>query len=753
MNEPALGAAVSSLIHSADYTTQTDDRLKDEDNVAWVMKLSGAARTDWLTTLQWVRAPDRLLESQLFGHGESREAGAAGFETFMLDWQALRAGGVPGSTRFRALFLRLAERWRREGITEQMLDPWDGYLEALWRYRLPQLETADEYVAALYGLSGTFFQALPYQPPGLSSEVAALGALDQFFNNLRDLHEDTVRGICYYPADLLARFGLCREEMPDLLHRVDARLVGINEHLLATVVPRLRQDCARLLTTDGLHDSWREMLRSVRLRHSRVEYVAQLCRFNPADFGATYWQLVRDDLARALRGSRRAAPPGPEQPTARHTPFHLRGNYAPVHEEVTSFDLAVDGEIPRSLVGRYLRNGPNPRVGDTAHWFFGDGMIHGIELADGRATSYRNRWVRTNGFREGRSTMSADGTIDLANTHVFVHAGRVLALMETSGPTEIGTKLDTVGRHDFGGRLSTPMTAHPKRCPTTGELHFFGYGFVPPLLTYHRVDAGGSLVQTEVIDVPGATMIHDFALTRNHVVFFDLPVIFDFGRFLEGTMPYRWSDDYGARLGVMPRGGPGRPVRWYEVEPGYAFHTVNAFEHEDRIVVDVVRYDELWRDSPSRFGPAALHRWTIDQRSGVVREEALDDRPVEFPRADDRLTGFPYRYCYTLQAGAFDETGPVGASRLYKHDLARGSVDIHDFGPGRMPGEGVFVPASPDAGEDEGYVMTYVYDAGRETSDFVILDASDFPGPPIASVQLPQRVPFGFHGSWVADVA
>jgi carotenoid cleavage dioxygenase len=347
--------------------------------------------------------------------------------------------------------------------------------------------------------------------------------------------------------------------------------------------------------------------------------------------------------------------------------------------------------------------------------------------------------------------MAADGTIDLANTHVFAHAGRVFALMETSGPTEIGSELDTVGRHDFAGRLSTPMTAHPKRCPQTGEVHFFGYGFVPPYLTYHRVDAAGSLVQTEVIDVPGATMIHDFALTQNHVVFFDLPVVFDFGRFMEGTMPYRWSDSYGARLGVMPRGGAGRDVKWYEVTPGYAFHTVNAFEQEDRIVIDVVRYDELWRGSPNQFAPAALHRWTIDQRRAVVLEEALDDRAVEFPRADDRLVGLPYRFCYTLQAGAFDVTGPVGATSLYKHDLARGTVDVHEFGPGRMPGEGVFVPASPDGGEDEGYVMTYVYDARRETSDFVILDARDFRGAPIATVRLPQRVPFGFHGSWVAD--
>ena len=118
---------------------------------------------------------------------------------------------------------------------------------------------------------------------------------------------------------------------------------------------------------------------------------------------------------------------------------------------------------------------------------------------------------------------------------------------------------------------------------------------------------------------------------------------------------------------------------------------------------------------------------------------------------DDRLTGAPYRYSYTLEAGAFDEGEPVGASRLHKHDLARGSVDVHDFGPGRMPGEPVFVPGSSGFAEDEGYVLTYVYDAGRGKSDFVVLDAHDFAEAPVATVQLPHRVPFGFHGCWVAD--
>jgi carotenoid cleavage dioxygenase len=239
-------------------------------------------------------------------------------------------------------------------------------------------------------------------------------------------------------------------------------------------------------------------------------------------------------------------------------PAHLRGNYAPVKEEVTAFDLPVRGAIPPSLRGRYARNGPNPRTGQSPHWFMGDGMLHGIELRDGGAAWYRNRWVRTRAFLEDARGVSAEGEVDLtvgvANTHVVAHAGRIFALVESSFPTEVTRELKTVGSFDFAGRLTTAMTAHPKICPRTGELHFFGYSFKPPFLTYHRADSAGRLVQSEVIDVPGPTMIHDFAITDRHVVFMDLPIVFDLELAMAGTMPYRWSDDYGARVGIVPRG-------------------------------------------------------------------------------------------------------------------------------------------------------------------------------------------------------
>ncbi|MDT0455586.1 carotenoid oxygenase family protein [Streptomyces sp. DSM 41527] len=430
---------------------------------------------------------------------------------------------------------------------------------------------------------------------------------------------------------------------------------------------------------------------------------------------------------------------------------HLAGNFAPVKDEVTAYDLPVTGTIPPELTGWFLRNGPNPRDAASAHWFFGDGMVHGLRLEGGRAVSYRNRWVRTPTF-EGEPTVDAQGRRNLAagvaNTHIVRHAGRTLALVESSLPYEIdcrpGHELETLGAHDFGGRLTTAMTAHPKTCPTTGELHFFGYGGpTPPYLTYHRADASGELVISRPIDVPGHTMMHDFHLTAGHVIFMDLPVVLD--RSHPG-MPYSWDPEYGARLGVLRRDDPYGEVRWLPIDPCYVFHALNAHDEGDqRIVLYVSRYAE--------FGgriPAHLWRWTIDLTTGTVAEEQLDDRFCEFPRVDDRLAGLPARFGHAT-TGELPGSGPIPGA-LLRYDLQTGVVVRHDFGPGRTPAEAVFAPADDRPG-GPGWLITYVYDASADTSDLVVLDTEDISADPVATVHLPQRVPYGFHGNWLPDPA
>lgn len=435
------------------------------------------------------------------------------------------------------------------------------------------------------------------------------------------------------------------------------------------------------------------------------------------------------------------------------TAAYLEGHLAPVSDETEAFALSVTGTLPPELTGRYFRNGPNPTPGtDPGHWFAGDGMLHGVRLAEGRAEWYRNRWVRTSRLA-GVPWMDDEHHVDLtavsANTNVIRHADRILALVENGLPYEMTPELGTVGPVDFDGRLTTAMTAHPKEDPVTGDLHFFGYAARPPYLTYHRLSAKGELVHTREVTVPGPTMMHDFAITENHVVWLDLPVVFDI-ELVGRSLPYRWDDGYGARIGVMRQDG-GEPT-WFDVEPGYVFHVGNAREDErGRVVLDAVRHARehfvsVWgrmrgsADPTSADGSGAslLYRWTLDPATGGVAEEQLAGENIEFPTINDTLTGRASRYRYAV----WDES-------IVKYDLTTGASSHHHTGEDVAPGEAVFVPADGGRAEDEGWLITIVTDRRARGSNLLVVDAASMAR--VATVHLPRAVPAGFHGAWLAD--
>ncbi|HVV11725.1 carotenoid oxygenase family protein [Amycolatopsis sp.] len=443
---------------------------------------------------------------------------------------------------------------------------------------------------------------------------------------------------------------------------------------------------------------------------------------------------------------------------------YLSGFMAPVPDEIDAIGLAVTGTLPAELTGRYFRNGPNPLPGtDPGHNFAGQGMIHGVRLAGGRAEWYRNRWVRTPLF-EGKRTGSLADVV--ANTHVIEHGGHIYALVENGLPYEISSELDTLGPVDFAGKLTTAMTAHPKEDPVTGDLHFFGYSARPPFLTYH-VLSGGKLVRSTEITVPGPTMMHDFAVTEHYVVWLDLPVVFDAGLLGKNGIPYRWSDGYPARLGVMPRDGGDADVRWIDIAPGYAFHVGNAHE-DDRghIVLDAVRYDhgdfdELWQVLGGVTTPVeslassdtggVLYRWVVDPGRRTVSEHALDDAAVEFPTLNDEHVGRGNRYLYTVGAPFLvrKDTGPS----VIKYDTAHGSRQVHALDPHWVVGEAVFVPGQDATAEDDGWLLSVITHETADAARLLVLDASDVAAGPVATVELPRRVPAGFHGSWIPDDA
>jgi carotenoid cleavage dioxygenase-like enzyme len=140
--------------------------------------------------------------------------------------------------------------------------------------------------------------------------------------------------------------------------------------------------------------------------------------------------------------------------------------------------------------------------------------------------------------------------------------------------------------------------------------------------------------------------------------------------------------------------------------------------------------------------------WTIDLTTGSVTEQQLDDRACEFPRVDDREVGLNARRGWVSSMPRHDD--PYGAGALTVYDLASGTATTRTFDRGQVPSEGVFAPADEHAG-GSGWLLAYVYDASRDARDLVVLNVDNCDGEPVGTVRLQTRVPYGFHGTWIAD--
>ena len=437
--------------------------------------------------------------------------------------------------------------------------------------------------------------------------------------------------------------------------------------------------------------------------------------------------------------------------------WHLIGNWAPVKEEITELNLEIKGEVPRDLNGLFVRNGMNPVSGYSDHWFFGNGMLHGIYLENGKA-SYKNRYVKTPYYENDLNVISSFGDLSAspANTHIVNHAGKLLALEETSLPWELNRDLETIGVEDYKGKLNTAMTAHPRICPETGEMLFFAYSMMgEPYLYYHRVSKQGELVQTEAIEIPRPVMMHDWNITRNYVVFMDLPIVSDMDLAVSTGSPFGFKPECGARLGVMPRDGNNSDVRWFDIDPCFVFHSFNSFEEGNKIILYVSRQQEAMVGGfKDIYGGektvARLWRWIIDLENGRVSEEQLDDGACDFPRVNDNRIGLHSEYGYCMQIKTDVESLTFGEN-LFKYHLESGKRTDHHLGSNVAGGEPVFAPKPGSTKEDQGWILSLVHDRNTRKSKLVIVDAEAFDQEPVAEVMIPQRVPYGAHGSWIQN--
>jgi carotenoid cleavage dioxygenase len=440
-------------------------------------------------------------------------------------------------------------------------------------------------------------------------------------------------------------------------------------------------------------------------------------------------------------------------------------------------DLEIEGELPPELDGIFVQNGPNPRFFRSKseyHPFEGDGMLHAVYLSQGRA-SYRNRYVQTEDLKadeaagacvkrslceEPEMNIIAAGRNPYrhsANTSVLMQGTRAFALHEFGPPYEIEMEtLETIGIRAIGPlSAEATFTAHPKKDPTTGELHFFRYSLGPnPHFEVGTIGADGSSGPARRYAHSRVPFWHDFAVSERHLVFFDTPFEFDPNRGMRGHSSWTFRRDGSARILLVPKHAEG-PVHSFEIEPCCVMHTVSAHEAEPGrvLVVRAVRYPDL--PPLLSFGPRApedpeihpqaarglVHEWKIDLETGSVSERTISRTSAEFPRLNEAIPSYRARFAYLCS--------DLVSSGVLKVDLETGEEVLAPHGKGRYGMEFVFVPRRNPVSEDDGYLIGYVWNCAESRSDVDVFDARNLERGVITRVKLKQRVPFGFHSTWI----
>ncbi len=455
---------------------------------------------------------------------------------------------------------------------------------------------------------------------------------------------------------------------------------------------------------------------------------------------------------------------------------YLAGSYAPTDAQVEVALEVVAGAIPGDLAGVYVRNGPNPYLPAEGrhHWFDGDGMLHAVEIANGRAT-YRNKWVETAGLQLERETGEAQWQgirepvrkltqgrpyKDTANTDVKFHNGALLALWYQCGePYRVDPQsLQTLGKDDFAGKRSTAVSAHVKVDDKTGEMMFFEYSVKAPYLHYGVVNAQGEQISLVPIELPGPRLPHDMAITENYSILMDLPVCVDVEALQRGRWRSVYRPELGSRFAVIPRHGSAADVRWFNAAPCYIYHVINAWEDGDELVMvahkitDPVANNgdgassEFERMLQNLQMNAELWEWRFNLATGETQERCLDKVNAEFPSTNARQQGYPTRYGYAVTIGPRPTLRFAG---IRKYDFVTGEHQQVTFGEGIYGSESPFAPSTVANAEDDGYLLSFVQDEVNDRSELWIYDARKLEDGPCTRLAIPQRVPLGFHACWV----
>ena len=464
--------------------------------------------------------------------------------------------------------------------------------------------------------------------------------------------------------------------------------------------------------------------------------------------------------------------------------------YRSLEQEQDYWIESVDGEIPAGLTGTLFRNGPGKFEAGTEsvqHPFDGDGMICAITFKEGRA-HFKNRYVQTEGYvaekkaekilyrgvfgtaRSGGWLKNAFDTKlkNIANTQVIYWGGKLLALWEAAEPHRLNpATLETIGLENFDGKLKRggAFAAHPWIDPNgpDGEPCLVNFSIEAGLsftLNLYELNLKGQIVRQQDHILPGFAFIHDFAITPNYYIFFQNPVKFNPLPFILGSKGagecIEFEPEKPTRMLVIARSGQSKP-QVLEAKAGFVFHHSNAFERDGKIVVDSICYEELPTVEPgsdfrstdfATLKPGQLWRFELDLATSQVDRKMLVSRCCEFPVVHPKFVGQDYTYSY-MGAG-IATAGNVPLQAIAKINVKTGEELLHSCAPDGFINEPVFVPDGVDGEEDQGWILTMVYDGISDRSSIVILDAKTMIQ--VARLWLKHHVPYGLHGTFTSEV-
>nr|XP_043624911.1 probable carotenoid cleavage dioxygenase 4, chloroplastic [Erigeron canadensis] len=486
--------------------------------------------------------------------------------------------------------------------------------------------------------------------------------------------------------------------------------------------------------------------------------------------------------------------------------YILSDNFAPVDELSPTECKVVHGSIPKCLDGVYIRNGPNPRFVPNGphHYLDGDGMLHSIKISQGLATLC-SRYVKTNKYLSEDKARSCvvpniiggmqsagpfiarmalfcariisgqydiENGIGVANTNLAFFGGSLYALCESDLPYALKVQengdIITLGLHDCNGKLSKNMTAHIKIDPETKEAFAFRYWATRPYLTYFHFDANGNKQpDVPIFSMDQPSLTHDLAITKKYAVICDIQLGADPMNLIRGRHVVSIDRAKVPRIGLLPRYAKDESnMKWFDV-PGFnIFHAVNAWDEMDdegnEVVVMVAPNILSMEHFLERVDliQTSMEKVTINIGTGVVSRQTLSTDNLEFPVINPSYISKKNRYIYA----AVCEKTPVKSRMMRTIGVAKLDITLSEpheytvasrmYGDNCYGGEPFFVARDPEdlnAGEDDGYLVSYVHNETSGESRFLVMDARSPTLDYVAAVNLPQRVPYGLHGIFIRE--